>query len=181
MKRVAKTLVHPVILSLAALVSHSAQAQQSTESAQGFAINRYNPAERGSQWFALDSLDLRGHVRPAVGATLDLAYKPLVIYKPDGSEDTTVINTQFFAHIGASLVLWERLRVGVNFPFALQQSGEKGTVGTFSVPSPSGAALGDLRLGADVRLFWEIWRSAHHGFGRAIVHPDGQTNRIHGR
>ncbi len=149
MKRIAKTLVHPVILSLAALVSHNAQAQQST----GFAINRYNPAERGSQWFALESLDLRGHVRPAVGATLDLAYKPLVIYKPDGSEDTTVINTQFFAHIGASLVLWERLRVGVNFPFALQQSGDKGTVGTFNVPSPSGAALGDLRLGGDVRLF----------------------------
>lgn len=180
MKRVAKTLVHPVILSLAALVSHSAQAQQSTESAQGFAINRYNPAERGSQWFALDSLDLRGHVRPAVGATLDLAYKPLVIYKPDGSEDTTVINTQFFAHIGASLVLWERLRVGVNFPFALQQSGEKGTVGTFSVPSPSGAALGDLRLGADVRLFGKYGDPLTMALGVQLFTPTGKRTEFTG-
>ena len=34
---------------------------------QGFALNRFDPAERGSDWFVLDSLDLRGHLRPAVG------------------------------------------------------------------------------------------------------------------
>jgi OmpA-OmpF porin, OOP family len=173
MKRIAKKLVHPVILSLGALVSHSAQAQQATESAQGFAINRYNPAERGSQWFALESLDLRGHVRPAVGATLDLAYKPLVVYKPDGSEDTTVINTQFFAHIGASLVLWDRLRFGINFPFALQQSGERGTVGPLNVAAPSGAALGDLRLGGDVRLFGKYGDPITLALGVQLFAPTG--------
>lgn len=171
MKRIAKTLVHPVILSLAVLASNSAQAQQSTE--QGFAINRYNPAERGSQWFALESLDLRGHLRPAVGATFDLAYKPLLTYKPDGSEDTSVVNTQFFAHVGASLVLWERLRLGINFPFALQQSGDKGTVGTFDVPSPTGAALGDLRLGGDVRLFGTYGGPITMAVGVQLFAPTG--------
>jgi len=178
MKRIAKTLVHPVILSLAALVSSSAQAQQSTE--QGFAINRYNPAERGSQWFALESLDLRGHVRPAVGATFDLAYKPLIVYLPNGSEDTTVINTQFFMHVGASLVLWDRVRFGVNFPFALQQSGDKGTVGTFNIPAPSGAALGDLRLGGDVRLFGKYGDPITMALGVQLFAPTGNRTKYTG-
>lgn len=177
MKRIAKTLVHSVILSLAALAStNSAQAQQST----GFAINRYNPAERGSQWFALESLDLRGHFRPAVGATLDLAYKPLVIYKPDGSEDTTVINTQLYAHIGGSIVLWDRLRLGLNLPFVLQQSGDNGTVGPFSVPSPSGAAMGDLRVGADVRLFGKYGDPITMALGVQLFTPTGKRAEFTG-
>lgn len=170
MKRIAKKLVPLFVGSLAALASsNEAQAQSS----QGFAINRYDPAERGSQWFALDSLDLRGHVRPAAGATLDLAYKPLIIYKPDGSEDTTVINTQFFAHVGASLVLWERLRVGINFPFVLQQSGDRGTLGSFNVAAPTGAALGDLRLGADVRLFGKYGGPLTMALGVQLFTPTG--------
>lgn len=150
---IAKTSVYSVILSLAALASPDANAQQLAQPVQGFAINRFNPAERGSQWFALDSLDLRGHLRPAIGTTLDLAYKPLVIYQPDGSEGTTVINTQVFAHLGASFVLWDRLRLGVNLPLAVQQSGQSGTFGTYNVAPPTSAALGDLRLGGDVRLY----------------------------
>lgn len=39
--------------------------------AAGFALDRFNPAERGSEWFVMDSLDLRGHVRPALGLTLE--------------------------------------------------------------------------------------------------------------
>ena len=33
----------------------------------GFLVDRFNPSERGSEWFALDTLDLRGALRPALG------------------------------------------------------------------------------------------------------------------
>ncbi len=83
-------------LGLLFSVGH-ARAQQ-----QGFALNRYEPAERGSEWFAQDTLDLRGHLRPAVGVTGDFGYKPLVIYNADGSERTAVVERQLFAHVGAT-------------------------------------------------------------------------------
>ena len=51
--------------------------------AQGFAVDRFEPAERGSDWFANESLDFRGNMRPALGLVFDWAYKPLVLRAPD--------------------------------------------------------------------------------------------------
>ena len=111
-------------LALLALVPATpAQAQS-----QGFAINRFDPAERGSDWFAADSLDLRGHGRLALGVTGDFGHKPLVLYDRDGEELSAIIENQLFVHFGGSLVLWERLRLGVSMPLLAYQSGEGGTV-----------------------------------------------------
>ena len=52
----------------------------------GFALDRYEPSERGSDWFANESLDLRGNGRLALGAVGDYAYKPLVFYDANGDE-----------------------------------------------------------------------------------------------
>ena len=43
----------------------------------------------GDDWFVLDSIDLRGHLRPAVGLVGDWSYKPLVVYKSNGDAPTT--------------------------------------------------------------------------------------------
>lgn len=56
--------------------------------ATGLALDRFDPAERGSEWFALDSLDLRGRVRPAMGVDLDWGHEPLVLYDINNREDT---------------------------------------------------------------------------------------------
>src|SRR5262249_13093887 len=48
--------------------------------ATGLALDRFDPAERGSEWFVLDTLDLRGTARPAIGADFDWAHKPLLVY-----------------------------------------------------------------------------------------------------
>jgi hypothetical protein len=37
----------------------------------GFALNCYEPSESGSEWFANDTLDLRGSVRPSIRAIGD--------------------------------------------------------------------------------------------------------------
>src|SRR5439155_411967 len=48
------------------LVSSFSRAALSQQ-AQGFALDRFEPSERGSEWFALESLDLRGDGRLAFG------------------------------------------------------------------------------------------------------------------
>src|SRR5512139_3661686 len=103
----------PVVIALAAMTAPAvAQAQDQAET---FALNRYEPSERGSDWFANESLDLRGHLRPALGVVGDWAYKPLVLYKDD-EEYAKIVEHQLFVHVGGSLVLWDRLRLGANLP-----------------------------------------------------------------
>ncbi|MFM2416972.1 MAG: hypothetical protein RL385_1695, partial [Pseudomonadota bacterium] len=63
-----------IFLALFALAAPGRALAQSD--AKGFAIDRFDPSERGSEWFVLDSLDFRGNVRPALGAVADYAYKP---------------------------------------------------------------------------------------------------------
>ncbi|HEX2677790.1 MAG TPA: hypothetical protein VHM19_14155, partial [Polyangiales bacterium] len=64
-----------------ALQPAAAQAQARTE--QGFSIDRFEPSERGSDWFVLDSLDFRDK-HPSLGVVGDYGYKPLVFYDANG-------------------------------------------------------------------------------------------------
>src|SRR5688572_17691150 len=135
------------------LASHSAFAQ---ERASGFNLNRFDPSERGSDWFVAESLDLRGHGRPALGLVADWAHKPLVIYeKASGDELSSVVENQLVGHLGGSLNVWHRLRLGASFPLTLYQDGDGITAGGTTFAADSGTQSGDLRLGADVRLFGE--------------------------
>src|SRR5439155_1327125 len=76
-------------------------------------------AERGSQLFVNDTLDLRGDLRPAAGATLDYAYKDLVVLDKLGDEHGAVVRHQLFAHLGGSFMMLDRYRVGLNLPVAI--------------------------------------------------------------
>lgn len=123
----------------------------------GFAINKYEPAERGSYWFGNEALDLRGHLRPSIGVTGDYSYRSFLIFQPDGDVRASVVRNAFFLHAGGSLVLFDRLRLAVNLPFQAGVDGHTGTithngVTTTFFPPPDNGAVGDLRFGADVRL-----------------------------
>jgi len=91
------------------------------QTAPGFALDRFEPSETGSEWFANDTLDMRGNWRPALGVVADYGYKPYVLLNPDGSENTAVITDQMVLHVGGSLVLLDRLRLAVSLPIAVQQ------------------------------------------------------------
>jgi OOP family OmpA-OmpF porin len=168
MSRFARGLPLVSLLSLG-LAAGTASAQ----TAAGFALDRFDPSERGSDWFVLDSLDLRGHVRPALGVVGDFGYKPLVVYDTSGSERTAVVKDQLFLHLGGSLVLWDRLRVAANLPILVYGNGSQGSIGTAAFPSPSSAAAGDLRLGADVRLLGEYGGVATLALGAQLYIPTG--------
>ena len=124
---------------------------------EGFALNRYQPAEAGSDWFESESLDLRGGVRPALGLVADFSYRPLVILDADGDEVTPVVDNQFFYHLGASLILQRRLRLSASLPLLLHSQGGAGSVpveglGNATLSSRDGAGVGDARFSADFRL-----------------------------
>jgi outer membrane protein OmpA-like peptidoglycan-associated protein len=121
----------------------------------GFDVNRLEPSETGSDWFANESLDLRGSGRLALGVVGDYGYKPLVIYNADGSERAAIVNRQLFDHIGAGLILVNRLRLDVSLPVAVYQDGNTGTFAGTSYASTNATTIGDLRVGADLRLLGE--------------------------
>jgi OmpA-OmpF porin, OOP family len=139
-----------------ALLSVLASTETASAQRTGFALDRFEPAERGSQFFVNDTLDFRGNARPAFGATLDYGYKPLAVYDTAGNERSAIVRHQLFTHVGGALVLAERLRIGLNLPIALYQDGESSIVNVNGVNERFKAAdkpaIGDIRLAADVRL-----------------------------
>ena len=147
--------------------------------AQGFALNRFDPSERGSDWFVLDSIDLRGHLRPAVGLVGDWGYKPLVLYDANGNEKSAIVEHQVFVHLGGSLVLWDRVRAGFNVPIAIYQTGDapttKGT--TFADP---GTSFGDIRFAADLRLLGQHGDVFNSAIGVALYLPTGSRDQFTG-
>jgi len=160
-----RAIAFSLILS-AAPVAHAEES--------GLALNHYSPAERGSDWFALESLDLRGRLRPAVGLTLDAADDPLIVLDSSGNEVSELVSAQVYAHLGASLVLADRLRFGLNLPVQLWADGEAAVVGGVPYAPPAQAtALGDLRIGADLRLFGRYGGPASLAMGAQVFLPTG--------
>ncbi|HTU62581.1 MAG TPA: hypothetical protein VMF89_29170, partial [Polyangiales bacterium] len=121
---------------------------------QGFSLNNLDVSERGAEWFAADSLDLRGHGRVALGVLGEWAYRPLVVFDRNNEERVrSIVRNQFVLHPGASVVLWDRLRLALDLPLQLYADGNdalaRGT--TYLAPADT-VSLGDLRLGAAARL-----------------------------
>ncbi len=140
---------------------------------EGFAIDRFSPAERGSDWHANDSLDLRGHLRPAAGLVFDYAHQPLVAYDAEGDVAQSIIETQLFAHVGGALILVERVRLGVNLPLLLQSSGEPVLTEDGRFATDGGPAIGDPRLAGDVRVLGSYGRPFSLAVGVEAYFPLG--------
>jgi OmpA-OmpF porin, OOP family len=151
-------------------------AQPASAQASGFALSRFDPSERGSEWFVLDSLDLRGHMRPAIGVVGDWAYKPLVVYNPDGSERSALVEHQLITHLGGSLVLWDRIRGSLNLPIAAYQTGESVTRADGTRLGAPGPAFGDLRAAIDVRILGEHGSAFNSTVGVAVYLPTGSRD-----
>jgi OOP family OmpA-OmpF porin len=172
-------VVYPILAGLVLTVSTGAHAQDTT--VRGFALDRFDPSERGSDWFAVESLDLRGHMRPAVGLVGDWAYKPLVVYdKRTGDEVSALVENQLYAHIGGNLILWDRLRLGVNLPIGLVLNGEQSSLGGATVSTKKGANIGDLRVGADARLAGEYGGVFTAAAGVQLFAPTGSRESFTG-
>ena len=148
--------------------------------APGFALDRFDPSERGSDWFTTESMDFRGHLRPAAGVVGEWARKPLVSYQADGSERAALVRDQLFVHVGGSLVAWDRVRFGLNAPVALYQAGDDATVGGSSFRAPSSASFGDVRLSVDALAIGSYRSLASIGGGLQVYLPTGDRDAFTG-
>lgn len=128
-----------------------AHAQQT---ATGFAVDKFEPSERGSDWFTNESLDLHGHVRPAIGIVADYQYRPLATYDANGDLRCSIVRNMLALHAGGAVTLFDRLRLSLNLPLIayVDGHGDRLPGGTFYPPPPDEQAIGDLRFAADVRL-----------------------------
>jgi outer membrane protein OmpA-like peptidoglycan-associated protein len=143
---------HRATLAIAAALAIDLATPASlAQSRTGFAVNRFEPAERGSRHFVVDSLDLRAG-SAAAGATLDYAYKPLVIYDASGTERYALVRHQTMLHLGGAVVVFDRLRLALDAPIAIYQDGEAAVVAGEALSASTAPAVGDVRLAADVRV-----------------------------
>ncbi len=170
--------------ALVFLLPVSAQAQAAPGGYRGFAVNRFEPSERGSDWFASESLDYRGRLRPALGVSGDYAYRSFLIFKQGGDVNASVVRNSFYLHPGGSLVLADRFRVAFSLPIQAFAEGRtarftrNGT--TTTIFPPSEAALGDLRLGADARLFGRYGGPVTMALGLQFWAPTGNAREYAG-
>ena len=161
-----------------------AQAQE-----RGFALNRLDASDRGSDWFTTESLDFRGHLRGAAGVVNDGAYRPLAIYNDDGTVRSSIVNDQIVTHLGGALILHDRFRVSMSLPVILYQGGSSGSLQGETYTAPRSQSVGDLRVGGDVRVMGKYGEPLTVAVGLRVFAPTGSrrdytgdgTFRIHPR
>ncbi|MEO8797783.1 MAG: thrombospondin type 3 repeat-containing protein, partial [Polyangiaceae bacterium] len=169
------TLFAAGFFTVGSLASREASAQE-----RGFAVDKFDPSTRGSEWFTNDSLDLRGKFRPAFGLVLDYAYRPLTFKNAPPNDDTiaaSVVRNQAFLHVGGSVVLFDRLRIGANLPVALENYGHPLHVGVVNFDSPAHEqGVGDLSVGADFRLLGVYGDPFTLALGAQVFLPTGSRD-----
>ncbi|MDP9150038.1 MAG: OmpA family protein [Myxococcota bacterium] len=149
----------------------------------GYASNNFEPSERGSDWFANESLDLRGPFRIAIGALGDYGYRGIIgQYKDDGNVAASVVRDQLILHVGASVVLAERLRIGLSLPVVLEQFGHQAVdANGVQYPGPANdQSIGDLRASADLRLVGQYGEPFTMAVGASVFAPTGQRKNYDG-
>lgn len=143
----ARSALARVITALALVALTLADRRANAEEA----ADRFEPSERGSEWNANESLDLRGHLRPSVGYVLTEARRLVVV---PGTPERVPVEDLALLHIGGSVVVFDRLRLSLNMPFQVYAGGTTGVRGGATlVAPPKESGLGDLRASVDVRLF----------------------------
>ncbi len=161
-----------MLVAMAALLaSRSSAAQEPTATG---ALARFAPTPAGDAFFGVPAPSAGGHLIARGKVVLDFGLNPLSIQ--EGSTRTSIVSQQTFLHLAASFSLFDRVIASFDMPFALAQSGDSPTVAGVTFPSPSGAEVGDLRLGARVRLFGEDsnqFQVAAGGYLYVPTGPDG--------
>jgi OmpA-OmpF porin, OOP family len=150
--------------------------------ASGFAADNFEPSERGSDWFANESLDIRGPFRVAIGALGTYGYRGIIgAYNDDGTVRASVLRDQAVLHLGASFVLLDRVRVGLSLPTVLHGFGHTAFVDGLRYPPPAHEqSIGDLRISADLRVVGEYGGPFTAAVGASVFAPIGQRDSFTG-
>jgi OmpA-OmpF porin, OOP family len=148
----------------------------------GYAASVFEPSERGSDWFTNESNDYRGKLRLAIGAVGDYSYRALIgSLNPDGTVRASVLRNQMLVHTGASLVIAERLRLGLSVPVQLYADGHPATVNGITYdPTKQDQSIGDIRTSADLRIAGQYGEAISVAIGASLFIPVGQRDQFTG-
>ncbi len=171
-----------VTATAAALSSATEAHAQSAPTAQGYAHNLYQPSERGSRWFHMESLGIEGKGRASLGVVTDYSYRSLVNYRgSDGAVLASIVRNQLLVHPGATFTFADRVRVGLSIPIQLHiDEGRPGAINGVTYVPTENLAVGDVRLGVDVRLFGEKGGAIQGAIGAQLFVPSGSPNAYTG-
>jgi outer membrane protein OmpA-like peptidoglycan-associated protein len=149
------------------------------QTAGGFSLEQFRPSLPGDRFFGVEGADPGGHLLPRLMLLGDYAYRPLSVYSEPGDvRAADLVKHQLVVHVAAGLTLWDRLLVAADMPLTLVNSGDDLTADGFS--SASGAAAGDLRLSARVRLVGDARSLAVLSLGGHLFVPTGNKDKYAG-
>lgn len=128
--------------------------------ADAITLNRYVPAETIRDGFALSRPDDHGRERYGFDLQLDYANDPLVLELLPGdtdSEAAAVVSDQLVGHVSGWVGLWDRLVifVGADVNLVMQGDSFRDPATGVTGEQADGTTMGDVRLGARVRLLGE--------------------------
>ncbi|HEV8322551.1 MAG TPA: OmpA family protein [Myxococcota bacterium] len=124
-------------------------------------VNRFAPLVAPTDLTIVASGGVLPHLTVGVGLFLDYERNPLKLFVADSSNDLVglegiVVGDQLQGDLVAAVGLFDRLQVGLDFPFMLYQNGLG--IDDMGRPVPGGGVaahgVGDLRLGVRARA-WE--------------------------
>lgn len=167
------------VLVCCACFAHATVA--SAQSQERFALDQFEPAPAGDRFFGVQGGDPGGHVNPRLMLLGEYAYRPLVLFRNDGDDRVaSVVSDQLFAHLSVGLGLWKDLSISANLPLAIVTTGDSPSAGGLAFNSPSGAALGDLRLAARYRFLGSATDAAQLSLAGSLWLPTGDRDKYAG-
>ena len=142
------------------LVGLLALSLATSASAAGLQVDRYEPTPAGETFFGVNAPWYRNTRLLSAGLTLDWGHDVIVggTYDPDGAfhQTVAVIHTQLVGHVDLAVAPLDWLLLSASLPVTLMEHGTP----AFGVIPLDGMAVGDPRLGADVRIFGDAERDA---------------------
>ncbi len=176
-------------LSFASFASFASLAPRPAR-AEGFVADRFHAAPAGDSFFGVESaatrppagspLDEEGNLRAAL--VLDYARAPIVVRQSDagGLEVGKVLGYQAFARADLAYDVDDRVLAWIDVPFLLAASGDAETAKLVQIRAPSGASLGDVRLGARVHLAGARDGAFQLALSNALALPSGDREQFTG-
>jgi outer membrane protein OmpA-like peptidoglycan-associated protein len=167
---------HFISAALGAAITASTAVAGAQEAPAAFALNRFQPAFAGDRMFGVPSPFVAGRFTPHVMLMADYAHNPLVLRREGGEDLGTVVGSQLFLHLNASLALWNRVGINVDVPFAAMQSGGTPTAGGPQFTAPSEAQMGDVRAGLRLRILGDYFDPFQVAVGGYVWFPTGNAD-----
>ncbi len=178
--RGAGALARKRVVACLALLSTSAVAGSArAQVAEGrrFSVERFDPAPAGDPFFGVAAPQTDGNLRLHAVLIADYAHAPLVLRFADDRELIgTLIKQQLFLHASVSLAVRNRLLFNVDVPFVPLNQGQSLTLpGGETASFAQGAAFGDVRLGARVRVLGDTFSPFQLALAASVWVPTGKT------